>query len=72
MWGNRMDYASKIKQLREVLFLTQEDLAKRLGTSTISISRWERGEHEPTMKMKKELHLLFIEANIISDIKRGE
>ena len=67
-----MDYSKSIKRLREKLFLTQEDLATRLGTSTVSISRWERGEHEPTMKMKRQLHLLFIEANMIEDTNGGE
>lgn len=67
-----MDYPKKIKELREKLFLTQEELAKRLCTSTVSVSRWERGEYEPTMKMKKKLHLLFVEAKMIKDVTNKE
>ena len=35
------DYAKKIREYRERKFLTQEDLAKILNVSFVSISRWE-------------------------------
>lgn len=59
-----MDYPRAIKKLREKNFITQEELAKLLGVSFISVNRWENGHFEPTMKIKRRLHKLFIEAGI--------
>lgn len=36
-----------IRSLREGLKLTQEQLAKRVGVSRVSISKWESGENKP-------------------------
>ncbi len=36
--------AEKIRKLREILGMTQEDFAKILNVSTNSIARWEKGE----------------------------
>lgn len=62
-----MNYSKNIKTLREKLFLTQEDLAKLLGVSFSSVNRWERGHYEPTIKVKKRLHQLFLENNIVEE-----
>lgn len=59
-----MDYPRAIKELREKEFLTQEDLAKILGVSFISVNRWENGHFEPTMKIKKKLNALFVKYEI--------
>ena len=59
-----IDYAKKIKEYRERKFLTQTELAKVLGVSLASITRWETGQFEPTMKIKKVLYGLFIEAGM--------
>lgn len=34
---------AEIKQIREALGLTQEEFAQAMGTTSTSISRWERG-----------------------------
>jgi putative transcriptional regulator len=34
---------SALRQIRERLGLSQEEFAQRLGTSWVTISRWERG-----------------------------
>lgn len=62
-----MNYPELIKKYREKKFLTQEDLAKLLGVSYVSINRWENGKFEPTMKCKKKLHDLFVDAKIIKE-----
>ena len=49
------DYAKKIREYRERKFLTKEELAKILGVTFVSISRWERGKFEPNMETKKKL-----------------
>jgi transcriptional regulator with XRE-family HTH domain len=41
------EWSRKILAFREALNLTQGDLGKRLKTSAMAVSRWERGEAEP-------------------------
>lgn len=50
-----MSYAEAIKDLRKRLILSQAELAKLLGVSIQSINRWEKGKHEPTIKIKRKL-----------------
>ncbi len=59
-----INYAQKIKEYRERKFLTQVELAELLGVGKSSITRWENGQFEPTMKIKKKLYQLFIEAGM--------
>lgn len=54
-----INYAEKIKEYRERMFLTQTQLAEILGCTFISISRWETGRFEPNMAMKKKLVGMF-------------
>lgn len=60
-----MNYALLIKQLRNKMLLTQQELAENLGTSVVTISRWESGKFEPTIKMKRKLKVLLIKEKII-------
>lgn len=48
-----MTYPEKIKAVRESLLVTQEELAKELGVTPITICRWETGKVEPSIKAKK-------------------
>lgn len=41
-----MNYKRLVKELREKLIITQEELAQLLGVSFASINRWETGKHE--------------------------
>ena len=59
-----INYAIKIKEYRQRKLLTQEDLAKILGVSVTSITRWENGKFEPTMAVKRKIKLLFEEAGM--------
>ncbi|RMA79111.1 DNA-binding XRE family transcriptional regulator [Metamycoplasma subdolum] len=54
-----MNYPVKIKEYREKVLCTQEELAKKLGVSFASVNRWEQGLFEPTMKSKRKLKKLF-------------
>ena len=54
-----MDFSIRIKEYRKKHYLTQEEFAKLIGSTLITVSRWETGKFEPTMKMKKKLHELF-------------
>lgn len=50
-----MTYAKAIKELRKKMILTQTEFADLLGVSFQSINRWEKGKHEPTIKLKRLL-----------------
>lgn len=63
--GIGMDYPAKIKEYREKMFLSQNDLAKLLGVSFVTVNRWEKGHFVPTISCKRKLHKLFVEANIV-------
>ena len=62
-----INYAKKIKEYRERMFLTQTQLADILGCKFITISRWETGRFEPNMAMKKKLVGMFKEVGIKID-----
>jgi putative transcriptional regulator len=50
-----LDYQYLVKELREKLILTQEELAKLLGVSFASVNRWENGHCDPTTKVKRKI-----------------
>lgn len=58
------NYADAIKELRNKMLLSQEEFAKVLGVSFVSINRWENGKHEPTIKIKRKLRALFNEYGV--------
>ncbi len=60
----KIDYADGILQLRAKLNLSQEELAKLLGVSFISVNRWENDKYAPTKLVKVKLIQLFKEHNI--------
>jgi len=62
-----MNWGASIKLLRSKMLLTQTELASKLDVSFASVNRWENGEHEPTMKVKRELKKLFIKYGIVED-----
>ncbi|MEG4034945.1 helix-turn-helix transcriptional regulator [Microcoleus sp. S36b_A4] len=47
------DQESHLKKLREELEMSQEDLARELGVSSQTISRWELGKNVPTFTVKQ-------------------
>lgn len=53
-----MERSQEIKQLREMLCLSQTEFAHLLGVSFVSVNRWENGHFEPTIKIKRKLLLL--------------
>ena len=65
----KIDYADGILKLRAKLNLSQEELAKLLGVSFMSVNRWENGQYDPTMKLKRKLAPMFKEHNIEVEVK---
>lgn len=59
-----MNYAEKIKKLRERMLITQQELANILDVSIVTVNRWENKKFEPTMKEKRKLAKLFKENGI--------
>ena len=64
-----MNYAKAIKDLRDILLLSQDELAKLLDVSVQTVNRWENDKHEPTIKAKRKLKKLFDENSIIVEMK---
>ncbi|HOR18163.1 MAG TPA: helix-turn-helix domain-containing protein [Bacilli bacterium] len=62
-----MNYAKMILKYRQKTLITQQELARILGVGVASISRWERGHYEPTMKVKRELNLLFRQSKLVEE-----
>jgi DNA-binding XRE family transcriptional regulator len=59
-----MTYAEKIKKLRNILLITQDELASLLSVSIVTVNRWENSKFEPTMKERRKLAKLFKENGI--------
>lgn len=53
----RMAVGETIKKLRESKGMTQEELAQKVYVSRQAVSRWETGETEPGVDMRKLLSL---------------
>ena len=54
-----MSFAFKLKTYMNNMDLTQDELAEKIGVSQKTISSWEVGRSEPTMKEFKRLCDLF-------------
>ena len=50
--------AQDIKELRLKLGLSQTQLAKKLGVSIMSVSRWENGRSKPLPAFERKLKRL--------------
>lgn len=48
--GIMMAFSEDIKRIRRKAFLTQEDFAKEIGVSCITVTRWETGKAKPNLK----------------------
>lgn len=64
-----MKYAVAIKKLRKKLLLTQSEFAELLGVKLVTVSRWELGKFEPTMRVKRKLRELFEKNNIEIEVE---
>ena len=62
-----MDWSNSIKQLREKIQLSQEELAKELGVSFASVNRYENGRFEPTIKVKRKIKDLLVKYNVMNN-----
>ena len=51
-----------IRRIRKKLNLTQVQFAKRVGVTSITVSRWERGHQKPWLIHSKKLGKLYRKA----------
>ena len=47
-----MDFSTTVKQARQDMGLSQEELAQALNVSYVTINRWENGKSEPNRLTK--------------------
>lgn len=59
-----MVYGDKVKQLRQVMLISQSELADLLKVSIVTVNRWENHKFEPTIKIKRKLNELFLKHNL--------
>jgi len=50
-----MDFAQTVKEIRNRLNISQEQLARELHISFATVNRWENGKNSPNMLAKKTL-----------------
>ncbi len=53
---NKKSYPALLKDVREQLELSQEDLARELGVSFATVNRWENGQVRPSKLAKVQLN----------------
>lgn len=53
------DYTKLIPELRAAMNVSQDDFAKLLGITAVTVSRWENGHVKPTKLIKIKLEKLF-------------
>ena len=49
------DYPSLVKEVRQQLGLSQEDLARELGVSYATVNRWENAQARPSKLARAQL-----------------
>jgi DNA-binding XRE family transcriptional regulator len=66
----QMTYAEKIKRMREMMLITQQELASLLNVSVITVNRWENGKFEPSIKLKRQIRNIINENGV--EIENGK
>lgn len=64
-----MNFAEKVKLVRNELKLSQEDLARELGVSFATINRWENGNYNPSRLAKKAFEDFCVSKNVKFEVR---
>lgn len=51
-----MNFAQTVKEIRKILNMSQEQLARELHVSFATVNRWENGKNNPNMLAKRALY----------------
>lgn len=62
-----MEFADKVKMVRDKLKISQEKMAQLLGVSFSTVNRWEQGKALPSYTAIQKFEALCKEKNIIFD-----
>lgn len=49
-----MTFAEKVKKVREVLLISQKELAQAIGVTYVTVSRWESQGLQPSFLTEKK------------------
>lgn len=58
---NQPEVGELIRELRNLLGLTQEKFAAKLGVTLLTINRWENGRSKPSPLAMEKIELLLVE-----------
>ena len=64
-----MEFKDKVKAVRARLFITQGQLAKELGCTLITVSRWENGIKAPSFILEEKFKKFCVDNRITFDQK---
>lgn len=67
MEGEAMTFGEKVRYARMRLSLSQEALAKELGISAPTVTRWEKGNREPQAMTSGKFYMYCEKHGIIFD-----
>lgn len=55
-----MNWKNLVRDLRDKLLLSQEEMADKLGIAFCTLNRYENGHHEPSYKLQRKIRALAI------------
>ena len=50
-----MEFAERIRVLRQKMFLSQDEFAKRINVSLSTVNRWEMGRSKPNLTAMRSI-----------------
>ncbi len=56
---DRLEFAIRIKKLRQKLGLTQQDFSNLVGVTVRTVTNWEKGKSQPSRLAKKQIEALW-------------
>lgn len=65
-----MSFSKEMKRLRLSAFLTQEEFAKKLGVTAVTVARWESGKTTPSLKAMRKIDAFCKENEMDFDIRK--
>ena len=66
-----MIFSKEIKRLRLSVFLTQEEFARKLDVTAVTVARWESGKTTPSLKAMRKIDAFCKENEIDFDIRKS-
>lgn len=64
-----MSFSEEVKNVRQKLGISQEELAHEVGVSFATVNRWENGNYKPSRLAKKAFEDFCIQKGIVKEKK---